>query len=1675
SSIKCSKYEYKCRNNYCIPIDKFCDGIIKDCPDGSDEYDDCVKHLNCSSRFQCADDHCVYQHWVCDGKKDCPDGSDEWNCNINKTSSASKCKINNFQYLCKNKLCISLKLVCNGKDDCGDKSDEVNCTTSSCPSSVKCDHECKQTPEGSICFCKPGYKLKNDNTCRDINECQIYGICDQECINTPGSYRCKCQTDYFLQQDQKTCKSRAGEATIVFSTKTEIVGIYLDSQINFIVAKNLNLAIGVDMNGDHIYWSDIEENNRVIVRSTHQNKHEVIVRTGLKKISAIAVDWITENVYFTDNGYDHIGVCKDDGTYCTILINNINKPRGLVLSPTHGKMYWSDWGPRACITVAGMDGKNIRKFVCNNLKAPRSLTIDYPTNRLYWVDMKLKRIESIRLDGTDRRLVLHAMIRNPFSMAIFENKLYWSEWESKSIEFCNKFTGKDWNILHSNQRLSHYSLHIDQSSIKPKIDNPCYSNPCSELCMLNQNNGYTCACTLNKKLNVDNHTCQEVTKNVLILYDTVFTNYCNGMLGKPKTRTVSKVLQPKDIVSDPTSGQVICSVLTEQFEINIVRFDPVSDTFGNTILHNVSYFSMAFDHIGNNLYMTNILSNSIKVYSLKTLAMTAFYFKDSIPYYITLVPEESKMYVAFKDILPSNHTFERFCIYEMEMNGLGEKKLLRDNLHGPIISMYYDKDSKTLFVSDQMSGEILSLSAEGTRLLRTGLQQPLSLTVADDNIFWIEYEKYSNYLTLYSTNFKITYNHKNARFQIPIRDQLVNSPTSAHMVTLRKDVKENHDCQKNNGNCSHVCLLSSITSFVCACPPGMALSNNNRTCIVHECPKNEFKCSEHNICIQKENVCDDIAHCPNGEDETMDCHKREKCKENEFTCTNGECISIKSRCNWHYDCTDQSDEENCIKPKCASAKMEYLNIQSKPMIFISLNISECISIYSYSHNRAFIYVKCKFFLDEFQCRNGIIPCVSKSLLCDGEFDCEDGSDEKLETCKLGAPCLNGKFRCNNGNCISPSLMCNGFDDCSDGSDERHCLAKPNYLVNCTVDEYRCFDTDLCISIKLKCNGKSDCPKSDDEHDCSFCLEDEFTCDNAECISENLVCDKSDDCGDNSDEKNCDGSKKTMKSTKCDEFKCSSGTCLPYSKVCDGNQDCPDDSDENGKCQIACTMNNFCEGICYKTPKGDVCSCPDGYRLAADAISCEDINECKSNICSQICRNTIGSFECSCHEGYVIRSDKVSCKAVGPAMEFITVTSNDIRKISSNSHSIDMIHLLSGLSINGFDVNAVHNSVYWSNDEFGTVKKLNIKTKKMTTIMTVEHPQSLAVDWITDNVYVNDNGRLSMIKVCSLEKERCATLVEIEDKAKVESIAVDSINRWLFWVQITWQLDVPFSKICRTDMMGTDMKIISSDAGFVSGIAIDHIKLKLYWSDSFTKTIKSSNLDGSQRSIFLRTNMYHPFGISIFEQSLYWLMDTSGQLQSCKLYGKKSCKIINLGTNNVYRQFSILHISRQPVVENPCDGENCDYMCVLKKENATCICSDGKSIESNNTCTINMNSELIKNPSKNVRYSNGIYSLIIIVLLVFILLLCVYYYYQRNRLKLKSVNNLSCSSIYFHNPSYDRSDEVEITLNSIIAGLSPGQHEYINPIDNKFLNLKVSNSFTHTNVIFYDYIVCNYIF
>ena len=67
----------------------------------------------------------------------------------------------------------------------------------------------------------------------------------------------------------------------------------------------------------------------------------------------------------------------------------------------------------------------------------------------------------------------------------------------------------------------------------------------------------------------------------------------------------------------------------------------------------------------------------------------------------------------------------------------------------------------------------------------------------------------------------------------------------------------------------------------------------------------------------------------------------------------------------------------------------------------------------------------------------------------------------------------------------------------------------------------------------------------------------------------------------------------------------------------------------------CETLGSCEQLCYEKDGGPVCSCYEGFILADNKETCEDINECNDNNggCSQICENRPGTFICSCAPGY----------------------------------------------------------------------------------------------------------------------------------------------------------------------------------------------------------------------------------------------------------------------------------------------------------------------------------------------------------------------------------------------------------------------------------------------------------
>lgn len=62
------------------------------------------------------------------------------------------------------------------------------------------------------------------------------------------------------------------------------------------------------------------------------------------------------------------------------------------------------------IARSGMDGSQPQPFVTKDIHWPNGVHVDYIGKRIYWVDAKMQRIESVKLDASDRRVSLYLLL-----------------------------------------------------------------------------------------------------------------------------------------------------------------------------------------------------------------------------------------------------------------------------------------------------------------------------------------------------------------------------------------------------------------------------------------------------------------------------------------------------------------------------------------------------------------------------------------------------------------------------------------------------------------------------------------------------------------------------------------------------------------------------------------------------------------------------------------------------------------------------------------------------------------------------------------------------------------------------------------------------------------------------------------------------------------------------------------------------------------------------------------------------------------------------------------------------------------------------------------------------------------------------------------------------------------
>ena len=301
---------------------------------------------------------------------------------------------------------------------------------------------------------------------------------------------------------------------MLIAQRTKIVRIDLRDTNNvevFPLNKNViknAIALEYDVEDDCLFYGDIVL-DRIFMYCNQNGTTDVIVDDN-QSVEGMAYDWISKALYFVDGEkptievvqIGHRGVRNGEigHRWRRVVLDKrsgISKPRGIAVYPQHGYLYYSDWDEKnPHIGRAGMDGSNpVQLFKKPLVQWPNGLSIDYVANRVYWVDGQKDIIASCDLDGHDFKSVLsnNPHVKHPFAVGIHKDLMYWDDWNTKSVYFANKNSGRGIVEIQTNMAGS-MDLKVF-TKLHRTGTTACRSNPCSHLCApIPDGKKYTCLC-----------------------------------------------------------------------------------------------------------------------------------------------------------------------------------------------------------------------------------------------------------------------------------------------------------------------------------------------------------------------------------------------------------------------------------------------------------------------------------------------------------------------------------------------------------------------------------------------------------------------------------------------------------------------------------------------------------------------------------------------------------------------------------------------------------------------------------------------------------------------------------------------------------------------------------------------------------------------------------------------------------------------------------------------------------------------------------------------------------------------------------------------------------------------------------------------------------------------------
>ncbi|XP_006642533.3 low-density lipoprotein receptor-related protein 5 [Lepisosteus oculatus] len=613
-----------------------------------------------------------------------------------------------------------------------------------------------------------------------------------------------------------------GSPLLLFANRRDVrlVDAGLGRPESTVVVSGLEDAAAVDFlfSEGLIFWTDVSEE---AIKQTYYNQSgnvQSVIVSGLDSPDGLACDWLGKKLYWTDSETNRIEVANLNGTSRKVLFwQNLDQPRAIALDPAHGYMYWTDWGEEPRIERAGMDGSRREVIVDSDIYWPNGLTIDLEEQKLYWADAKLSFIHRANLNGSNRQTVVEGTLTHPFALTLSGETLYWTDWQTRSIHACNKNTGERRREI-LNSIYSPMDIQVLGQERQPNIPTPCVHNNggCTHLCLLSPEEPfYSCACPTGVQLQEDGKTCKPGAQEVLLLARR--TDLRRISLDLPDFTDI--VLQINDIRHaiaidyDPVEGYVYWT----DDEVKAIRRAQIDGSGAQTLVTTEVNHpdGIAVDWVARNLYWTDTGTDRIEVTRLNGTSRRILISENlDEPRAIVLDPIRGYMYWTDWGEKPK--------IERANLDGSDRVILLNTSLGWPN-GLAIDYAAGKLYWGDAKTDRIEVINIDGTErktLLEDKLPHIFGFTLLGDYIYWTDWQRRS-----------IERVHKTKATREIIIDQL---PDLMGLKATRvTEAFGTNSCTENNGGCSHLCFYRP-QGLRCACPMGLELLNDMKTCIVPE-------------------------------------------------------------------------------------------------------------------------------------------------------------------------------------------------------------------------------------------------------------------------------------------------------------------------------------------------------------------------------------------------------------------------------------------------------------------------------------------------------------------------------------------------------------------------------------------------------------------------------------------------------------------------------------------------------------------------------------------------------------------------------------------------------------------------------------------------------------------------